>query len=60
MEKSAQFEKLEGKIAPLIDADTVRLKILNEVEYPHRLEIEAKEQEIERLREEVFDSKRKV
>lgn len=32
-----KYSKLENKIAPLVDQDTVRLKILNEVEGNHQL-----------------------
>jgi len=38
-EKGNQYAKLEGKILPLLDSDAVRLRVLNEVEYPHRLEL---------------------
>lgn len=30
-ERKKKYQKLESKIAPLVDHDTVRLKILNEV-----------------------------
>ena len=60
VEKTEQYEKLSNKITPLLDTDTVRLKVLNEVEYPHRLELEERELEIGRLKEEVFAGKRKV
>ena len=32
-----KYSKLEHKIMPMMDSDTVRLKILNEVEGSHRL-----------------------
>ena len=38
-EKGNQYAKLEGKILSLLDSDAVRLRVLNEVEYPHRLEL---------------------
>lgn len=42
-EKGNQYAKLEGKVLPLLDSDAVRLRVLNEVEYPHRLELEEKD-----------------
>ncbi len=32
-----KYSKLENKIMPMMDSDTVRLKVLNEVEGNHRL-----------------------
>lgn len=34
-----KYFKLENKIIPLMDEDTVRLKVLNEVETNHQMEI---------------------
>ena len=32
-----KYSKLENKIAPLLDQDTVRLKVLNQVEGSHQI-----------------------
>ena len=36
-DRKKKYQKLEGKIEPLLNHDTVRLKILNEVEAAHQL-----------------------
>jgi len=38
----------------------MRIKIINELEGPHRLTIETKDEEIDRLRNQVFELKRQV
>jgi len=39
-DRKNKYMKLENKIQPLVDHDTVRLKILNEVESVHFMELE--------------------
>jgi hypothetical protein len=39
-ERKKKYQKLENKIQPLVDQDTVRLKILSEVESIHFMEVE--------------------
>ena len=50
-EYKKKYNKLENKIAPLVDQDTVRLKVLNEVEGNHQMEIRNFKQTIETLRD---------
>lgn len=38
-DRKKKYQKLESKIEPLLDHDTVRLKILNEVEGVHFIEL---------------------
>ena len=42
---------MENKIVPLIDNDTVRLKILNEVESNHQMELNNFKSTIENLKD---------
>lgn len=39
-DRKVKYMKLETKIQPLVDHDTVRLKILNQVETVHFMELE--------------------
>lgn len=53
-----KYNKLENKIAPLIDHDTVRLKVLNEVEGNHQLEVGNFKNTIGSLRDEILKFRR--
>ena len=57
-EYKRKYRKLENKIAPLIDHDTVRLKVLNEVEGNHQLEISVLKNKIGELKDEILRYKR--
>ena len=57
-EYKRKYRKLENKIAPLIDHDTVRLKVLNEVEGNHQLEISVLKNKIGELKDEILKYKR--
>lgn len=51
--KSAELERVSLNILPKFDQDMIRIKILNELELPHREEMEAKDDEIERKSAEI-------
>ena len=55
-----KYTKLEQKIMPMMDSDTVRLKILNEVEGSHRIEVDNLNTKIGSLKEELLRAKREA
>ena len=57
-DRKGKYQKLESKIEPLVDHDTVRLKILSEVEGVHFMEIEENKRKINTLKDEILKLKR--
>lgn len=53
-----KYSKLENKIAPLVDYDSVRLKVLTEVEGNHQMEISNFKNSIDNLKDELLRFKR--
>ena len=45
---------------PSLDNDMLRIKIINELELPHRQQLEAKQVEIDEMNQQVFEYKREV
>lgn len=44
-----QLERLSAQVLPKFDQDMLRIKLLNELELPHRQELEVKEEQIQKL-----------
>ncbi|KAL4440811.1 hypothetical protein ABPG74_013792 [Tetrahymena malaccensis] len=59
-EKQREIEYIQAKVLPSLDQDMIRVRLLNELEAPHRIELEAKQLEIERLQEKQYDLKRQL
>ncbi|EAR85064.2 hypothetical protein TTHERM_00530160 (macronuclear) [Tetrahymena thermophila SB210] len=59
-EKQREIEYIQAKVLPSLDQDMIRVRLLNELEAPHRIELEAKQLEIERLQEKHYDLKRQL
>jgi len=59
-QKQRELEEVQAKVIPSLDHDMLRIKIINELEIPQRQAIEAKNQEIERLQDQVYELKRQV
>jgi uncharacterized protein YfbU (UPF0304 family) len=51
---------MQNKISLPIDTDILRMKIQKDIEARHRLELDSKQQEIERLSEHYYESKRQI
>ena len=51
---------MQNKISLPIDTDILRMKIQKDIESRHRLELDSKQQEIERLSEHYYESKRQL
>jgi predicted RNase H-like nuclease (RuvC/YqgF family) len=47
-------------VIPSLDHDMLRIKIINELDAPHRAQLEQKQHEIGQLQNELFDYKREV
>ncbi len=56
--KQRELEALHSKLALPVDTDILRMKIAKDVEARHRLEIEAKQDENERLANSYYEAKR--
>jgi len=59
-QKQKELEEVQAKVIPSLDHDMIRIKIINELEIPHRQAIETKNQEIDRLQDQVYELKRQV
>lgn len=57
-QRKDKYQRLESKIQPLVDHDTVRLKILNEVEGVHFMELEEFKRKNNQLKDEILKLKR--
>ncbi|EAR86581.1 hypothetical protein TTHERM_00042690 (macronuclear) [Tetrahymena thermophila SB210] len=58
--KQREIEEVQAKIIPSFDQDMLRIKIINELEIPHRNQLEAKQEELERMQEQVDEYKRQI
>lgn len=56
--KQRELEALHSKLALPVDTDILRMKIAKDVEHRHRLELEAKQDENERLANSYYEAKR--
>jgi hypothetical protein len=56
--KQRELEALHSKLALPVDTDILRMKIAKDVEARHRLELEAKQDENERLANSYYEAKR--
>jgi len=59
-QKQKELEDVQAKVIPSLDHDMIRIKIINELEVPHRQAIEAKQQEIDKLQDQVYELKRQL
>mmetsp|Transcript_23387 Transcript_23387/g.41502 ORF Transcript_23387/g.41502 Transcript_23387/m.41502 type:complete len:465 (+) Transcript_23387:19-1413(+) len=59
-QKKKEFDELQAKMIPPLDNDLMRLKLINEIEAPHRAAIEQKQDEIQRLTEINYELTRKL
>lgn len=57
-QKQKELEDVQAKVIPSLDHDMLRIKIINELEGPQRLALETKQQEIDRLQDQVYEFKR--
>ncbi|KAL4512473.1 hypothetical protein ABPG72_005475 [Tetrahymena utriculariae] len=58
--KQREIEEVQAKIIPSFDQDMLRIKIINELEIPHRNQLEAKQEELERMQEQLDEYKRQI
>jgi chromosome segregation ATPase len=54
------FEEMQTKMIPPIDSEWLRVKLVNEIEGPMKIQVEAKEDEIARLQGTIYDLTRKL
>ncbi len=57
-QKQREIEMMASKMALPIDTDIMRMKIQKDIEARHRVEIDSKQQEIDRLSEHFYEVKR--
>ena len=58
--KQREIESLANKIQMPIDTDILRMKIQKDIDTRHRVELDAKQAEIDRLSEHFYESKRQA
>ncbi|CAD8186570.1 unnamed protein product [Paramecium octaurelia] len=59
-QKQRELEEIQNKLSPSFDQDMIRIKLLNELEIPHRQQLEVKQNEIEKLNEVIYQLKRSL
>jgi len=57
--KEKELEEIQQRYVPQMDTDVLRLKMLSELEGPHRKELESKQALIEEQSSNLFNLKRK-
>jgi predicted nucleic acid-binding Zn-ribbon protein len=50
-QKQKELEDVQAKVIPSLDHDMIRIKIINELEVPHRQALDQKQNEIEKLQD---------
>jgi chromosome segregation ATPase len=58
--KQREIDQLAQKLALPIDTDILRMKIMKDVESRHRIELDQKASEIERLQDQYYEAKRQL
>ena len=59
-QKQREIEIMSNKMTLPIDTDIMRMKIQKDIEARHRVEIDSKQQEIDRLSEHFYEVKRQL
>ena len=57
-QKQKELEDVQAKIIPTLDHDMLRIKIINELELPHRQALDEKNAEIDKLQDQIYELKR--
>ena len=57
-QKQKELEEVQSKVIPTLDYDMMRIKIINELEQPHRQALDTKQSEIDKLQDQVYELKR--
>lgn len=58
--KQREIEEVQAKIIPSFDQDMLRIKIINELEIPHRTAIESRQDELDSIRETLYENNRVI
>lgn len=58
--RQREIESMQAKMALPIDSDIMRMKLQKDLEGRHRIELDQKQQEIDRLSEQYYEQKRQV
>ena len=56
--KQRELENMHNKMALPVDTDILRMKIAKDMEARHRIELESKQQEVDRLAEQYYEARR--
>ncbi len=59
-QKQKELEDVQAKVIPSLDHDMIRIKIINELEVPHRQAIDTKQHEVDKLQDQVYELKRQL
>ncbi|CAD8181371.1 unnamed protein product [Paramecium pentaurelia] len=59
-QKQRELEEIQNRLSPSFDQDMIRIKLLNELEIPHRQQLDVKQNEIEKLNEVIYQLKRNL
>lgn len=57
-QKQREIEDVQSKVMPNLEIDMIKIKLINELETPHRMQMEAKQCEIEKFMEENYELKK--
>lgn len=59
-QKQREIEEIQAKMMPNLEIDMLKIKIINELEIPHKTQLEEKQMEIDKLIEENYDLRRNL
>ena len=59
-QKQKEIEDVQTKVMPILDQDMIKIKLINELEVPHKLQMEAKNIELDKFQEENYELKRQI
>ncbi len=59
-QKQREIEEIQAKMMPNLEIDMLKIKIINELEVPHKIQLEEKQVEIEKLIDENYEMRRNL
>ena len=59
-QKQREIDSMANKMTLPIDTDIMRMKIQKDIEGRHRIELDAKQHEVDRLGEQYYEAKRQL
>ena len=59
-QKHKEMEEMNSKVVPSFDHDMLKIRTMNELEIPHKMQLQDKQQEIDKLTDHIFEYKRQI